>query len=488
MGLFTPDWKGSNEKKALAQVEKFYYKMEVEELFQVAKEAPSKYVRKAAIDKLVLFSKESGHPKKRSKYEKYHESMLQADKFLRLLAKQDDEEIRTKVIKELLDIFKHRDYAVTTALDYLNTPDSINKALLHSHYLITVALLEKLSDTEAIAHQEAIAHLATTHPSKTVKIPAVKKLNDENILTKIAAEDKDIAVADAALKRLSLESSLVYVALNRNHRLNNGKNPVATAAADRLSSQENLADVAIHVESWDTSNKALERLNDQDMLLRVALESKNSCSAAVERLEDQEALRRVAIESTERSVQEKAVARIHNKEDLLYVIRQSPHKDIQRAAYKQMKGKGLLDKKTIAAFRNEIHDPVILEDLDMVCMERNLRKRIKGKKAEERVLRLLDIRMYYDSDANYAIKELGKHLDRDTIEALTLFLYRCKKTEPTKLIFDIMQRYYMDPTRDNELLAKMRLSRFNQMKPHMDDYSVNCEHSDIQLPPIIFPS
>lgn len=468
MALFTPAWKGKDEKKALAQVQKFYENKQMKELFQVAKEAPAEHVRIAAANWLIRCvsdcrnwcSKYRNDPQYRSSVKKSETDARQGEEFLRLLLEQGDETVRAEAIIELSNHYMLRDYIIP-AVNRLNRQDSMDKILLRGNFSVQKAVIDQIDDPETIVR------LAQKGGSGKVRMLALERINDENVLMKIAAEDWSEEIGAAALNRLTLESSFAYVALNRD-RSQKGKDAVGLDALDRLTSPEKIADVAAHAKNSTTRWEAVERLNDQ------------------------KALRRVAVEAKDWVIRGNALAKIHNQEDLLYVIRQSPDGSTQRDAYEKMKKKGFLDEQTIAALRDEIHAPGIQEDLEMICMERSLRKRIKGKKNKEKesILRLLD---HDFSSPAEVLPELEKHPDRDAIEALTLYLYHICGTdglrgfEATRIVCGIMQRWYMDPTFDKNLLAEMRLSRYNQMKPHISDYSVNCEHSDIQLPPIIFP-
>lgn len=521
MALFTPAWKGNDEKKALAQVQKFYENKQMKELFQVAKEAPAEHVRIAAANWLIRCvsdcrnwcSKYRNDPQYRSSVKKSETDARQGEEFLRLLLEQGDEAVRAEAIIELSNHYMLGDYIIP-AVNRLNRQDSMDKILLRGNFSVQKAVIDQIDDPETIDH------LFKNHPSEAVRMLAAEKRGDENSIVKIAVESHDSILAAEAFHRLSQESSFAYIALNsKNFQMRND-------ALERLTSPDTIADVTAHAKDQHTRKKALERLNDQHSLLRAALRSEyyDTACDTMDRLEDQELLERIVYEAEQEHIRHAAVGKlkdpkilrklaldlkdvygrkeaaagIDNDEDLFYVIQQSPHEDTRRDAYEQMKEKGFLDKKTIAALQKEIHDPVILEDLEMMRMEQNLRRRIRDTETEELISRLLDMKfsplqLKGNGALRYKVRQdirnLGKHLNRNTVEALTLFLYRCRDYDVAKEIFDIMQRCYKDPALDNRLFAKMRLSRFDQF-PHIDHLSGcginNTVHTDKMEPPVIF--
>lgn len=432
MGLFTPAWKGSNYVKATAQVRKFSEAMRLKKLFQVAKEAPNAAVRREAtyaIRYQVTRCRNiiyDGRLDKSITVSEAETYARQGEDFLRIIAERNDEAVSLYAIAALAKYPQHKDYAFNTLnnLNNLNNWDTVDTVLGGCDHDLRIAILDRINNPETLLR------LAKKNSSYEVRMLAAEKISDENILAKIASEDRDGEVRAAVFKRLS---------------------------------QEKIADVAIHAKDEITRGNAVEHLNDQNMLLRVVLESGDYDlrKAAIGKLKDPKILITIALET-----------------------------EYYKDAYEQMKKKGLLDKQTTAALRQDASE---MED-----MERRLRQRVKGTEAEARVLRLLDVPTWQDGSyraykAKRAIEELGEQLDRDTVEALTLFLYRWRdysdiENKVTDKIFRIMQRCYMDPIFDNELLAKMRLKRFNRPRYHSDRYDSNCgsKHLDWSDPPVTF--
>lgn len=329
MGLFTPAWKDSDEKKALAQVQKFYENAQMGKLFQVAREAPAERVRMAAAGWLIRrvsdcrswCDKYQNDPQYRSSVKKSEADARQGEHYLQLLTEQRDKAVRTQAIIALAGSDENRAFAIA-ALNDPNNPVSVNEILRYGHFDLKVAMLEKINDPKTIVQ------LATTHSDKVVRGLAAKKVSDESVLAKIAAEDSDSKIAEEAFQRLTLQSSFAYVARSI------ARNQMAEDAIHRLTDPDTIADAAAHAKQAYAREAALKRLEDQDLLLRVATGSEHpeTALAAVERLKDQELLGRVAFEASLADVREKAINKLAEQKILSKIALESESAEARKAA------------------------------------------------------------------------------------------------------------------------------------------------------------
>lgn len=152
MGLFAPAWKGSDEEKALAQVEKkFYNKIQMKKLFQIAQEAPIAAVRRKATDAIM-------YQVSRLREEETWGSQLYArlgESFLRLLAERNDEAVSLHAIAALAKYPQHRDYAINALnnLNNFNSRDTVDVVSgLYNDPDLRTAILDKTNNPETIIH------------------------------------------------------------------------------------------------------------------------------------------------------------------------------------------------------------------------------------------------------------------------------------------------------------------------------------------------
>jgi hypothetical protein len=131
---------------------------------------------------------------------------------------------------------------------------------------------------------------------------AVRNLNDQTSLAKIAVEVKDPYIRKAAVEKLKDQVFLAKIAVEDEAPI------VCGAAVGKLTDQTALAKVAI--EARYNHELALRKLTDQTSLAKVAAEAKDPRvrSAAVGKLTDQSLLARLAEKGEDRLVRAKAIA------------------------------------------------------------------------------------------------------------------------------------------------------------------------------------
>lgn len=105
-------------------------------------------------------------------------------------------------------------------------------------------------------------------PDPAVRVAAVARLKDEDVLFEIAQHDTDCGVRTAALQRISDPHCLADIAL--------GKSEMALPALDRLQDQDLLARVAERAESPEVRGRAVLRVRDPRVVHRIATQDTNA--------------------------------------------------------------------------------------------------------------------------------------------------------------------------------------------------------------------
>lgn len=180
--------------------------------------------------------------------------------------------------------------------------------------------------------QELLSEIAVNDTSPLVRATAVKRLTDQFSLVKIAQEDesKDGLVREAAIGRITDQDVLAAIAAG-DDRYGKGLNPTVftrlrTVAAGRLVNQAVLSQVALEDAPADTTTDnsirtnarslrmtAIERMTDQTLLAKVALEgmASDARKAAAQKLKDPAMLLKVMEESNDEELRDGAKPKLN---------------------------------------------------------------------------------------------------------------------------------------------------------------------------------
>jgi hypothetical protein len=179
-------------------------------------------------------------------------------------------------------------------------------ASLDSHMpTLRIAAAEKCTD------QTMLAKVAVEDENPYVREAAIKNSNltDQAVLAKVAVEDKNRQVSYAAFKRLTEQAALAKVAVEHKDSY------VRNDAVKKLTDQATLAKVAVKDRMFTVRRAAFSRLTDQAMLAKVALEGEDSsiCESAVKMLTDQAVLAKLAWTARWHSVSKAAIANLDDQ-------------------------------------------------------------------------------------------------------------------------------------------------------------------------------
>lgn len=181
-----------------------------------------------------------------------------------------------------------------------------------------------------------ISKVATEDPDPALRKVAVKKLEDQNVLYKIALKtDELISIRKSAIEALS-EQKLIYefILQTKNYKYR-------VLAFERLKDQKMIASIALEDKDRGLRSSAIEKLSDNYLLSEIALKSKDKYDreAAVEKLEDQESLADVAKNDSSGTIRKKAVEKLDPSkwQDLLAGIAKKDEKyDVRKEAVEKL--------------------------------------------------------------------------------------------------------------------------------------------------------
>ena len=151
---------------------------------------------------------------------------------------------------------------------------------------------------------------------------AVKQINDQKVLEKIALKDQHYSVRWDATKKLTNQEVLKKIALEDQERLVRGE------AIERLTSQETLGQVAMEEQLGVIQDEAIKRIVNQKVLENIALKGKSIelRLKATAKLTYQEALKKIALEDKAHQVRAAAAAKLIDQEVLEKIALQCKHK------------------------------------------------------------------------------------------------------------------------------------------------------------------
>ena len=201
----------------------------------------------------------------------------------------------------------------------------------------------RAEDVVSITDQEILAELSLTG-SWEVRLEAIGRLTDQEALAEAARQAQDWCVCAAAVDRVSDESLLVGIL----------QTPVGGhtehlflhwEAANKLTDQVLIAEVALHGQSSTGRDMAISKLTDQALLETIAMNTEESEAryrrTAVEQLTDQTLLTRLAGDDDE-SVRHAAVKHLSDQKVLSSVAQNDQGARVRLAAIKRLTDQTLL--------------------------------------------------------------------------------------------------------------------------------------------------
>ena len=463
MGLFTPAWKGDDEKKAMAYIEKCENE---KKLAQIVRENPGwgGKRRDAALKKLT-----------------------------------DQKELHKIVMESGYLGWKSEDFFFLHLTDQGLLADIAWRAKDY-HY--------RDEATRRLTDQKVLEELAQKSDRTSVRVIAVSKLENQEVIQWIAEKDRDIGVHRAALNRIKDAEIWQKLALNGpdpqsrimavNNLIDQAKLAdiarldsdagVRKAAALRLSNQKVLAELAVVDKDRDVRSAVVSQLTEQDTLATVALTEQDNGirHAAVSKLTDQEILMEIAKSDKDAGVREIARKGITDRdkqielslsddssnariwgvnhippddERLLHIAMKDKNYSVRYAAIKRMKAPELLRQAAAQGLDGTAEKLTEKEDL-LFAAKRNGSKAILKRMRElgyldEKTLQGIIEEAEY-TDVSNARFELEKTRFLDDLEKKGLYYF---KTAYEKRDVDMLRK---EPTEESIEAAILLLREYGE--------------------------
>ncbi|MBN1969099.1 MAG: hypothetical protein JXR48_00835 [Candidatus Delongbacteria bacterium] len=277
------------------------------------------------------------------------------------------------------------------------------------------------------------------------RIEAVKGIEDQKVLYKVAMEDENTEVKLAALEKIN-DQDLFYRIANQSR-----DTKVSLKALSRLIDQDRIFQIITDSKRSKFNQYALEVINDQNTLLRLAIyhEDFNLRKSAFEKLNDVDLIRNFAFSSEDLDLGCSAVSKISSQSDLMEIIDKNRVLEVKFAALEKLTDKEMINSlvadtndtkiriKAISkvfdsdilfnlilndtrytivdASLKQLNDDQILELLKLQNLDNKLRLQIIGNlKDQNELMKLLR------SQNDLSVKqEIFKKLDHDALENLS---------------------------------------------------------------------
>jgi hypothetical protein len=189
----------------------------------------------------------------------------------------------------------------------------------------------------AAAEEKDVALTPPTHAVNSVKDSEELPVTDEDpadqaLFARVARNDKDWSVRQAAVGRLTSQAVLAQIATSDEDL------DIRKLAVSRLTVQAALARVATSDEDWSLRKTATERLTNQVVLARIAMSDADSDirKLAVGMLTDQSALAHVAKSDKDWSVRRSAVTKLTDKAVLAQIATSDQDPDLRKLAVSRL--------------------------------------------------------------------------------------------------------------------------------------------------------
>ncbi len=431
MGLFTPAWKGDDEKKAMAYIEKCENE---KKLAQIVRENPGwggkrrdaalkKLTDQKELHKIVM---ESGYLGWKS------EDIF----FLHLT----DQGLLADITWRAKD-YHYRDEATRRLTDQKVLEELAQKSDRTSVRVIAVSKLENQEVIQWIAekdrdtgvHRAALNRikdaeiwqkLALNGPDPQSRITAVNNLIDQAKLADIARLDSDAGVRKAAALRLSNQKVLAELAAGDKDR------DVRSAVVSQLTEQDTLATVALTEQDNGIRHAAVSKLTDQEILMEIAKSDKDAGVREIARKGITDRDKQIELSLSDDSSNARIWGVNHippDDERLLHVAMKDKNYAVRYAATKRMKAPELLRQAAAQGLDGTAEKLTEKEDL-LFAAKRNGSKAVLKRMRElgyldEKTLQGIIEGAEYADLSNISL-ELDKTRFLDDLEKKRLYYFR----------------------------------------------------------------
>jgi hypothetical protein len=198
----------------------------------------------------------------------------------------------------------------------------------------------RLQAVKELSDQTLLAKLAIEDENFEVRQAAAERLTDQAVLAKIVFEEKDASVRTTAMERLTDQAVLARIVFVGEYSW------VRTAAVKKLTDQTVLGKVAVEDNQQDVRRAAVAKLTDEAVLAKVAVEGKDGVVrwVAVAGLTDQALLAQIAVQDTEGYVRKAAVRKLTDQAVLAQIAVHDKDEDLRWSAVVELTDQAALAK------------------------------------------------------------------------------------------------------------------------------------------------
>ncbi len=179
-----------------------------------------------------------------------------------------------------------------------------------------------------LTDQTVLENIATEDETATVRSEAVRNIISQELLEHIAVKDESSQVRRDAVRKLRNQELLERIVHD------DPSFSVRRSAVRRLTNQDLVGKLALESPDLSVRKAAVENLTDQALLEKIALEEPEKCVrwAAVRNLTDQEVIAKVALGDTEWAVRQRAVFRLNDRDVLKQIAEEDEKLAVRQAA------------------------------------------------------------------------------------------------------------------------------------------------------------
>ena len=188
---------------------------------------------------------------------------------------------------------------------------AINKA--GANCIVKAVIEERKETVKQTPTLPVLVDIAKNDQDKTLRIEAIRRLEDQSILAGIVKDDEDIEIRLAALKKLEDQTKLANIAKK------NENETVRITAIEMLTNQSILEDIALNEDEESVRAASVKKIENQSILADIA------------KYDEADIVRMTVIE------------KLKDESILTDIVKHSDFKIVREAAFKKVKGEAFLE-------------------------------------------------------------------------------------------------------------------------------------------------
>lgn len=224
--------------------------------------------------------------------------------------------------------------------------EALADALHHGKRSDIGQIVGKLSD------QTKLEYIAQNDPDEEIRIKAVNKLENKQILAGISEKDEAYQVRKAAFIRLGHENSQEALA---DLAKNDDNKTLCKQSAERITDPVLLLDIVKNARFEGTAASAVKQINDQTILTEIAGSNlgEKIRLAALKNISDQQAIHEIVQKPASENFLKAAIKKLTDQ-DLLINLAKNQHYSVSVEAFEALKSSEMMEELAVTASNREI--------------------------------------------------------------------------------------------------------------------------------------